>query len=139
LFIAKRAHVEPKFITDLRLWGNTWLDITLRFGLGPEIFYVPIGVMVIGPPYGKVYGYYKSKSRKEWKTIVLSDDDVINLSNLKLMSEHYAYPPEKIIKMRSGGKEFVSISDEIRKEKDKIKEHRENLDRPKVGVPHTEF
>jgi hypothetical protein len=41
--------------------------------------------------------------------------------------------------MRSGGKEFVSISDEIRKEKDKIKEHRENLDRPKVGVPHTEF
>jgi hypothetical protein len=139
LFIAKRAHVEPKFITDLRLWGNTWLDITLRFGLGPEIFYVPIGVMVIGPPYGKVYGYYKSKSRKEWKTIVLSDDDVINLSNLKLMSEHYGYPPEKIIKMRSGGKEFVSISDEIRKEKEKIKKHRENEDRPKVGVPHTEF
>ncbi len=135
LFIAKRAHVEPKFITDLRLWGNTWLDITLRFGLGPEIFYVPIGVMVIGPPYGKVYGYYKSKSKKEWKTIVLSDDDVINLSNLKLMSEHYGYPPEKIIKMRSGGKEFVSISDEIRKEKEKIKEHRENEDRPKVGGP----
>ncbi len=135
LFIAKRAHVEPKFITDLRLWGNTWLDITLRFGLGPEIFYVPIGVMVIGPPYGKVYGYYKSKSKKEWKTIVLSDDDVIKLSNLKLMSEHYGYPPEKIIKMRSGGKEFVSISDEIRKEKEKIKEHRENEDRPKVGGP----
>ncbi len=135
LFIAKRAHVEPKFITDLRLWGNTWLDITLRFGLGPEIFYVPVEVMVIGSPYGKVYGYYKNKSKKEWKTIVLSDDDVVNLSNLKLMSEHYGYPPEKIIKMRSGGQKFGSINEEIRKEKEKIKEHRENEDRPKVGGP----
>jgi hypothetical protein len=37
------------------------------------------------------------------------------------MSEHYGYPPEKIIKMRSEGKEFVLINDEIRKEKEKIK------------------
>ncbi len=54
---------------------------------------------------------------------MLGDDDVVNLVNLKFMSEHYGYPPEKIIKMRSGGKEFVSIYDEIRKEKEKMKEH----------------
>jgi len=121
LFIAKKAHVAPEIIMDLRLRDNTWLYTTLRFGLGPEIFYVPVGVVVKDSLYGKVCGYYKHKPKKEWKTIVLSDDDIINLVNLKLMSEHYGCPPEKIIKMRSGGKEFVSINDEIRKEKGKIK------------------
>jgi hypothetical protein len=82
-----------------------------------------VDVVVTGPPYGRAYGYYKKKPKKDWRTIVLGDDDVVNLVNLKFMSEHYGYPPEKIIKMRSGGKEFVSIYDEIRKEKEKMKEH----------------
>jgi hypothetical protein len=121
LFIAKRAHVAPEIITVLRLRDNAWLHTTLRLGLGPEIFYFPVGGVVRDPPYGRVYGYYQHKPKKEWKTILLRDDDIINLVNLKLISEHYGYPPEKIIKMRSEGKEFVLINDEIRKEKEKIK------------------
>jgi hypothetical protein len=121
LFIAKRAHVAPEIITDFRLRDNAWLYTTLRFGLGPEIFYVPVGVVVRDPPYSRVYKSYNHKPRKEWKTIVLRDDDIVNLVNLKLMSEHHRYPPEKIIKMRSEGREFVSINDEIRKEKENFK------------------
>lgn len=123
LFIAKRAHVAPEIVMDFRLRDNTWLYTTLRFGLGPEIFYVPVGVMVKDSLYRKVYRDYKQKPKKEWRTIVLTDDDVINLVNLKLISEHYGYPPEKIMKMRSGGQQFGSINDEIRKEKAKMKEN----------------
>ncbi len=122
LSIAKRAHVAPDIIVDFRLQDNTWLDTTLHFGLGPEIFFVPSGTVVSDPLYGRVYRYYMRKPKREWKTIVLSDDDIINLANLKLMSEHYGYPPEKIMRMRSGGKDFVSINDVIRKEKDKMKD-----------------
>ncbi len=131
LFIAKRAHVEPEIVTDFRLRNNTWFYTALRFGLGPEIFYVPVGVAVKDSVYGKAYGYYQHKPKKEWKTIVLSDDDIINLVNLKLMSEYYGYPPEKIIKMRSRGKEFYSINDEIRKEDGKIRKHGEKEVRAK--------
>jgi hypothetical protein len=92
-----------------------------------------VGAVVSGPPYGRAYGYYKNKPKKEWKTIVLSDDDVVNLLNLKFMSEHYDYPPEKIMKMLWEGKEFVSINDEIRKERGKMREHGEKKDGPKVA------
>ncbi len=117
LFLAKKAHVAPEVIMDLRLSGYTWLDITIRFGLSSEIFNVPIGVMVIDPPCRKVYGYFKKTPQKDWKTIVLSDEDITNLVNLKFMSEPYRYPPEKIIGMWSGGKELISINEEIRKER----------------------
>ena len=132
LFIAKRAHVEPEIIMDFRLSGNTWLDIALRFRLGPEIFYIPVRAVASGPPYGRAYGTYKNKAKKERKTIVLSDDDVVNLLNLKFMSEHYNYPPEKIMKMLRKGKEFVFINDEIRKERGRMSEHGEKKDGPKV-------
>ncbi len=86
LLVAKRAHVAPDVITDFRLRDNPWLYSTLRFGLGPEIFYVPVTVAVKDPLYAKAFGHHKHKPEKEWKTIVPSDDDIINLANLKLMS-----------------------------------------------------
>jgi hypothetical protein len=130
-FIAQRAHVRPATIIDLRLRGKTWMDITLHFGLSPEIFYVPVRKAVVtGPPYGKAYGYYKKKPRKEWRRIVLDDDDVINLVNLRFISNHYSYEPEKVIKMREGSKNFIVINEEVAKEKkggkEKIKEKGEN-------------
>ncbi len=122
-FIASRARVEPSVIIDFRLRNRGWMDIMLHFGLSPEILYVPVK-RVYGPPFGKAYGYYKNKPKKDWKYIVLDDDDVINLVNLRFVSEHYGYPPEKVIEMRSKGKAFIEINREIERER-KVK--RENI------------
>ena len=121
-FIAQKARVIPQTIIDLRLGGKSWMDITLRFGLSPEIYYVPVKVEVKGPPYGKAYGYYKNKPRKEWGKIVLKDADVINFVNLKFISEYHGYPAEEVIKMRSANKHFVVVNDDIKKGKGKEKE-----------------
>ena len=125
LFIAKRVHVAPATIIDLRLGGNSWLNIMLKFGIGPEVLYVPVKE-VYGPPYGKAYGYYKNKPRKKWHSIVLADDDVINLVNLKFVSDYHGYPPEEIIKMRSKGKNFVMIDNEVKKGKKEKSEKDKN-------------
>jgi len=120
-FIAARARVSPAAIIDLRLGGRTWMEIAFHFGLRPDIFYVPVTGEVKGPPYGKAYGHFKNRPKKESGKIMLRDDDVINLVNLKFISEHYGYKPEEVIKMRSEGKNFVAINEEIKrgkKEKD---------------------
>ncbi len=113
-FLAQRAHVAPATIIDLRLRGLSWMDITLHYGLSPEIYYVPV-TYVPGPPYGKAYGYYKKLPRKRWKEIRLHDDDVVNLVNLGFISNHYHYKPEEVIRIRSKGKEFVAVHDELRR------------------------
>lgn len=115
-FIAKRAGVSVSTLIDLRIGGSTWMDISLRFGLGPDIYYVPVK-KVGGPPYGNAYGHYKNKPRKKWKSISLTDADVVNLVNLKFISEHYGFAPEEVISMRSKGKSFVVISSEVRRQK----------------------
>lgn len=115
--LATQAHVAPGTIIDLRLRGMSWMDITLRYGLSPEIYYVPVKAAKVGPPYRNAYGYYRKHPRHEWNRIVLHDKDVVNLVNLKFMSEHYGYAPEKVMQMRSEGRHFVAINESIFKEK----------------------
>ena len=115
--LAARARVAPGAIIDLRLGGMSWMDITLRHRLSPEIYYVPVNGGKISPPYGNAYGHYKKHPKNEWKKIRLPDSDVVNLANLKFMSEHYGYTPEKVMQMRSEGRHFAAINDSIQKEK----------------------
>jgi hypothetical protein len=116
LFISQRARVAPGAIMDLRLSGRSWMDITLHFGLGPDIYYVPVRE-VYGPPYGHAYGHYKNKKRKDWHKIRLDDHEVVDMVNLRFMSEHYGRPPEEVMRMRSSGKSFIGINDEFRRGK----------------------
>jgi hypothetical protein len=115
-FMAGRAGVKRTTIIDLRLGGMSWYDITIRFGLTPEIYYVPVKV-VKGPPYGKAYGYHMNKPKKQWAKVKLTDVEIIDLVNLKFISEHYGYPAEEVIKLRRGGKDFMSINYEVKKGK----------------------
>ncbi|OGF66392.1 MAG: hypothetical protein A2Y62_12530 [Candidatus Fischerbacteria bacterium RBG_13_37_8] len=115
-FLASKAKVPSATLIDMRLGGKSWMDISLHFGLGADIFYVPVTVMP-GPPYGRAYGYYKNKPQKEWKKIVLVDDDIVNLVNLKFISAHYGYSPEEVIKLRAGGYTFIKINGHCKKAK----------------------
>jgi len=117
LFLSHHARVSPSVILNLRLSGRSWMDICFHYHLSPDIFYVPVGQEIKGPPYGNAYGYYNNKKKKNSERSILKDADVVNLVNLKFISEHYGHSPEAVIKMRSEGRNFVAINDEIKKGK----------------------
>jgi hypothetical protein len=112
LFIAHHASVPWGRVVDMRLRGDSWWNISVRLGLGPEVYYVPVAVTP-GPPYGRALGHYKKKKRTEWRTIVLTDADIVNLVELRFLSEHYRTPPERIIELRGHHHDFVAIHAEL--------------------------
>ncbi|MGD9346403.1 MAG: hypothetical protein PVH84_11100 [Candidatus Aminicenantes bacterium] len=131
-YLAAQAHVKPSTIIDLRISQMSWLDISFRFGLSPEIFFVPLAMKKVGPPYGKAYGYYKKyRPSKEWKKIVLSDSEVVDLVNLRFISEYHNLDADSVIQMRSEGMTFISINVEIEKEKGKSKGHKGKVKKTK--------
>ncbi len=114
-FLASRAHVDPQVIVDLRVRQRmSWLDITFHYGLTPEIYYIP--VKRVGPPYGNAYGHYK-KHGKDYKKVKLVDADVVNLVNLRFMSEYHGVAAEAVMDQRGRGERFVVINDHYYKEK----------------------
>lgn len=116
-FMAQQAKVAPTTIMKIRLKGKPWMEITTHYGFGTEIFYVPVEPNVeVSPLYDYAYGYYKNRPRKEWSDMNLRDPDIINLVNLKFLSENYKYPAYKIMEMRQDGMKFYEINDEIVKQ-----------------------
>jgi hypothetical protein len=114
-FLASRAHVDPQVIIDLRMRHRmSWLDITFHYGLTPEIYYVPL--LRVGPPYGNAYGHYK-KHKNNYKRVVLADDDVVNLVNLRFMSEYHGIAAEVVMDRRGRGEKFFVMNDEFREER----------------------
>lgn len=121
-FLAARAHVAPATIISLRIQRMPWLDIAFHYHLTPDIFFIPVSTERIGPPYGRAYGYYRKYGpSKQWRKIALTDRDVVDLVNLRFMSEHYRMSPEAVMAMRGRASTFVVINDEIKKGKDKGK------------------
>lgn len=114
-YLASCARIEPDVIIDLRLRQKmSWLNITYHFGLTPEIYYVP--VQRVSPPYGKAYGHYK-KHGDDYKKVVLMDADVVNLVNLRFISDYHRVAPETVMDMRGNGQQFVVINEHVRKGK----------------------
>ncbi len=115
-FIAARAHVEPSAVISLRIQRMSWLDIAFHYHLTPDIFFVPVSAEPVGPPYGHAYGYYRKYGpSRNWKKVALSDREVVDLVNLRFMSEHYRMSPEAVMAMRAREGKFVVINDEIQK------------------------
>jgi len=110
--IAERASVSPEKVFELHRGGLSWLDVSIRLGVGPEIFYVPIE-RDPGPPYGKAWGYYKKTPRSKWSTIRLTDREVIDLANLGLCVHFYGVPADDVIVLRREGKAFTQIHGQL--------------------------
>jgi hypothetical protein len=114
-FIAREAHVPTARIIDMREHGRSWWDISVHFGLRPDVYYVPVAYAP-GPPYGHAYGHYK-KPHDQWRTIVLSDDDVVNLVQLRFLSEHYKVPVERVMDARNRSPHVVGMYSDIAERK----------------------
>lgn len=115
-FLAAKAQVGPQAVIDLRLKRQSWFQIALHFGLSPEIFFVPVGSERIGPPYGNAYGYYLKRGRAgDWRQLTLQDREVVDLVNLRFMSEYHGLAPDEIIARRGRGQGFVAMNGEIGK------------------------
>jgi len=117
-FLARHASVEPAAIVKLRLQGLSWMDITLRFSLSPAIFFVDFD-RDPGPPYGKAWGHFRNREKARWGEVRLPDVDIVNIVNLKFVSEKYGYSPAEVVKMRARGDRFVAIHKEAKASKGK--------------------
>ncbi|HJT25345.1 MAG TPA: hypothetical protein VJ873_12270, partial [bacterium] len=110
LFIAQRAHVDPQEVIELREEGFSWMEVALRFGIGPDAFYVNVNNPA-HTPFGHAYGYYRHYDRKKWRHIRFSDDDIVNLVNLRFVSEYSHHTPDEVVRLRGQGRTFIDINE----------------------------
>ena len=100
LLIAERAVTAPATIAEARSQGGSWVDIARGRMLQLDIFYF----MIVGPieseTYAPIFGKFKSTAEKDWKLLEFTDQEIVDLVNLRFISSHHDYSLFKIMEMR---------------------------------------
>lgn len=107
-FLASQSHRDARYISNLRLQGNSWWNISLRLGLNPRTLYMVESRRDFGPPYGKAYGYSKNKNHQ------LRDSEIIDLVNVRFLSNYHHISPDEVIDRRRGGERYNRINEHYR-------------------------
>lgn len=135
-FIAEKARVKPATIIDLRLRGLSWMDISLKYGITADVYYVPVNVVEVGPPFGKAYGHFKKYPKHRWKEIRLDDDDIVNLVNVRFISNYHGVEPDIIIREKSHGKRYIVLDKEFKEKKHKHKHKKDKEEKKEKKQKH---
>ncbi len=105
-FLARESDRDARYISDLRVRGNSWWDISLRLGLDPRTLYRIDSRRHAGPPYGQSYGYAKNHH--------LRDSEIVDLVNVRFLSDYHHISPDEVIDRRRGGERYNRIDEHYR-------------------------
>lgn len=111
-YLARHSHRSPQYISQLRLNGMSWWNISIHLGLDPHTLYIVDSRRHSGPPYGKAYGYYK-----EGKNHRLNDAEIVDLVNVKFLSSYHGVSVDDVIDRRARGQRYMHIDDDYRMKK----------------------
>ncbi|HEX5623717.1 MAG TPA: hypothetical protein VFX57_04680 [Sulfuricurvum sp.] len=128
-FLARESHRDARYISNLRLRGLSWWDISLRLGLNPHNLYVVDSRRYSGPPYGRAYGYHN-----EGRQHRLQDHEIVELVNVRFLSRYHGVSVDEVIDRRRSGERYMHINDAYRGQKFERKQnvkHQENRYREK--------
>jgi hypothetical protein len=118
--VARETNSSAQQIAQLRKQGDSWADIMRTKGMSPRAFYFIVAVDFDSKTYSPLFAKYTTVPQSEWPDIVLSDEDVVNLVNLKFIYRRHGYSVFEVMAMRDIGKSFPTINQQIARLKQEL-------------------
>jgi len=114
LFVARRAGVSPEALVALRDGGEGWARLSRRYGVGPPAFHVPVRDDAATGRLRTAYDLFRSTPVGEWGTIRLSDEDIVALVNVRVISQSLGLPAERVLAETDQTTSFVQLYARLR-------------------------
>ena len=133
LFLCARSGRSIEAVLDLRSGGLSWWDVSVRLGVGREVWFVPVR-RDPGPPYGKAYGHWKKHGRDgKWS---LRDGQARDLVAVRVLHEYYGLEVEDAMDRRANGDKLDTLMIRAYRERHDASTARSNDAKPKDENDH---
>ncbi len=109
-YIAKHSYSSSMEIAKARLEGQSWNKIAHHYGLNGASFHVLVVGNLNSPTFEPILDKYRETLQADWANISLTNSDIVNLVNLKMINTKHNYPPMEVIGMRDGQHSFPKIN-----------------------------
>jgi hypothetical protein len=115
--LADRAKIPPDKIAIDRANGASWMSIAEDYGLGANTFYFMINVKFSNETYSPIFEKYRSAARGQGGEPYLTDNEIVNMVNLKFVSSVHDYNIFEIMAMRDIVNDFPRINELVKEAK----------------------
>lgn len=120
-YFARTAKVNPEEVVNLRLCGMRWMDVANYYDLNLKLITDCLNNIDECQKHGAKFSkVYKTANKKNLRK--LSDKQIIDLINVKFISEDHLCSPKFVQKLRKQGSDFALINQQV------IQEHREYIE-----------
>ena len=136
LYIAKRAKTAPESIAKMRARGDSWAAIVKGLNQGMNMFYQPIVGYSVSETYYPIFAKFDAVPSNKWRRLELSDEEILNVVNLRFISSEHDYSIYKVMEQRDEGLAFLEINQNIKDAKRVLVAERE---RERRGVANASF
>ena len=109
VFVARHAGISPEALVALRRSGRSWSDLVGRYGIGAPALHVPIRDQAPAGALAAVYERYRGTPVADWRTIPLSDADVVALVNVRVIAQTLELPAEEVIRRTGSVSSYVEL------------------------------
>jgi hypothetical protein len=120
LLVANLVKTSPENIAKTRARGDSWNDIAKIRSVDANSFYMVINGKFESKTFTPIFEKYRQTSKSKWGDILLTDDDVANLVNLKFISSHHDYSAFTIMEMRDNEYSYREIDTKVRAAKEEM-------------------
>jgi hypothetical protein len=109
LFVARRSGVSPEAVVALRDSGQSWTDLSARFRVSASALYVPIRDDAPAGALSGAYERFRSTPVSDWGTMRLSDDEIVGLVNVRVISQVLGLSAERVAAATGSTSTYVAL------------------------------
>ncbi len=109
LFLARRTGISPEALVALRNSGRGWVELASRYEVGAAQLHVPLQRPPSSGLLSSAYQQYGSRPVDDWNRIGLTDEDIVTLVNVRVLSSALGMRPDEVLERRSAVRSFVEL------------------------------
>ena len=109
-YIAQRTNIAVDSVIRLRQTPLSWVETASRLGLNAACFYVMVTGEITSKTFAPIFEKFSTTSEQNWRKLELSDNEVVNLVNLRVMYSQYDYSVYEVMAFRDANKSWDNVN-----------------------------
>lgn len=112
LILARESGLSPSVILSRRQRGapaqrTPWLEVARQVQLGGGVFYVEIAADQVDDRVRRPVGLFEATPQAQWAGLDLTDDEVVDLTHVKVLSRHLTVEKGRVLEAREAAGSWV--------------------------------
>lgn len=109
LFLARESGIAAPALVAMRRAGTSWSALGRRAGVGGDQFHMEIPESAVDARVVRIHERFSATPRSAWASLDFTDDEVITLVHLQVLTRQFHVPVERVLRARADSPSWIEV------------------------------